>query len=57
MPAAMDSPAEPVVCTRLFWRIVAGSDRIAREMYRKIVIERTAMGIDALTVRLTLSAR
>jgi len=33
IPAAIDSPADPVVCTMLFWRI------------------------DALTVRLTLSAR
>ena len=53
----MDSPAEPVVCTRLFWRIVAGWARNAFAMYRKIVIDSTAIGIDALTVRLTLSAR
>jgi hypothetical protein len=51
MPAARDSPAEPVVCTMLFSRIVA------RPKARKIVIESTAMGMDALTVSPTFSAR
>ena len=31
MPAAIDSPAEPVVCTRLFCRIVAGWTPNARD--------------------------
>jgi hypothetical protein len=31
IPAAIDSPADPVVCTRLFWRIVAGAAPNARE--------------------------
>ncbi len=50
-PAAMDSPAEPAVCTMLFSRIVALPKK------RKMVIERTAIGIDAETVSPTLSAR
>src|SRR5262245_10717052 len=50
-PAAMDSPAEPTVCVMLFSRMVA------RPRARKIVIDRTAMGIEALTVRPIFSAR
>ena len=42
-PAAIDSPAEPAVWTMLFSRIVA------RPKARKMVIERTAIGIEALT--------
>src|SRR3569832_1462785 len=57
MPAATDSPADPVVCTMLFCRIVAGFAPNDFEMYLKIVIERTEIGIDALTVSPTLSAR
>ena len=44
-PADTESAAEPVVWTMLFSRIVE------RPSQRKIVIERTAIGIDALTVR------
>ena len=50
-PAAMDSPAEPVVWTMLFSRIVA---RVKR---RKSVMDMTAMGMDAETVIPTLRAR
>ena len=51
IPAAMDSPAEPVVCTMLFSRIVD------RPSVRKNATERTAMGIEADTVSPILSAR
>ena len=44
-PAAADSPAEPVVCTILFSRIVE------RPNARKMLIERTAIGMEAETVR------
>ena len=44
-PAAADSPAEPVVCTMLFSRIDE------RPNARKILIDSTAIGIDADTVR------
>src|ERR1700733_8903854 len=44
-PAATDSPAEPVVCTMLFSRIVD------LPKARKIEIERTEIGIDADSVR------
>ncbi len=44
-PPATDSPAEPVVCTMLFSRIVALPKARSSEM------ERTAMGIEAATVR------
>ena len=50
-PAETESAAEPVVCTMLFSRMVE------RPSQRKIVIDRTAMGIDALTVSPILSAR
>ena len=43
-PAAADSPAEPVVCTMLFSRIVE------RPNARRMLIDSTAMGIDAETV-------
>src|SRR5579864_2889537 len=43
-PAASDSPAEPVVCTMLFSRIVD------RPNARKMLIDNTAIGIDADTV-------
>src|SRR5271154_1058558 len=43
-PAATDSPAEPVVCTILFSRIVD------RPKARKILIESTAIGMEAETV-------
>ncbi|MNL51219.1 hypothetical protein D3C87_1742980 [compost metagenome] len=50
-PAAIDSPAEPVVWTMLFSRMVA------RPNTRKMVMARTAMGMLALTVMPTLRAR
>src|SRR6266540_7526535 len=50
-PADTESAADPVVCTMLFSRIDA------RPRARKIVIESTAMGIDALTVSPILRAR
>jgi hypothetical protein len=50
-PAAIDSPAEPTVCVMLFSRMVA------RPRARKIVIDKTAIGIDALTVRPIFRAR
>jgi hypothetical protein len=55
-PAAIDSPAEPVVCTTVFSRIDAWPP-IRRENARKIVIDSTAMGTEAETVRPTRSAR
>ncbi len=55
-PKAIDSPAEPAVCTMLFSRIVAS--RIPNfDRSRKIVMEITATGMDALTVTPTFSAR
>src|SRR4029077_4235339 len=51
IPAAMDSPAEPVVWTMLFSRIVE------RPRVRKKATESTAIGIEADTVRPILSAR
>ena len=50
-PKAIDSPADPVVWTILFSRMVE------RPRTRNRVIESTAMGIEALTVMPTLSAR
>ena len=55
-PNAIDSPAEPAVCTMLFSRIVA-SRPPNFESRRNSVIEMTATGIDALTVRPTFSTR
>ena len=43
-PPATDSPAEPVVCTMLFSRMVE------RPSARSRLIESTAIGIDAETV-------
>jgi hypothetical protein len=43
-PAATDSPAEPIVWTMLFSRMVDPPSRLRTEMAR------TAIGIDALTV-------
>src|SRR5438128_3176149 len=55
-PKAIDSPADPAVCTMLFSRIVAS--RIPNfERMRKSVMEMTATGIDALTVNPTLRTR
>ena len=50
-PAAIDSPAEPVVCTMLFSRIVDFPS------VRKNATASTAMGIEAETVRPILRAR
>ena len=50
-PAAMLSPADPMVWTMLFSRIVDPPSFFKSEM------ERTAMGIDALTVNPAFSAR
>ncbi len=55
-PKAIDSPAEPAVCTMLFSRIEAPRPPILRSR-RNRVIEMTATGIEALTVRPTLSTR
>ena len=44
-PEAIDWPALPVVCTILFSRIEA------RPKARRMLMESTAMGIDAATVR------
>ncbi len=56
-PNAIDSPADPAVWTTLFSRIVARLMPKARDRPRKIVIARTATGIDAETVIPTLSSR
>jgi hypothetical protein len=56
-PKAIDSPAEPAVWTMLFSRIVVDLVPNARERPRKIVIARTATGIDADTVMPTLRNR
>jgi hypothetical protein len=50
-PAAMDSPAEPIVCTTLFSRMVEPPSFLSSEMAS------TAMGMEAETVRPALSAR
>ena len=55
-PAAIDSPAEPVVCTTVFSRIEARPPS-SFEKARKSVIERTAIGTEAETVRPTRRAR
>jgi hypothetical protein len=55
-PNAIDSPAEPAVWTMLFCKTFASRNpNLAKS--RKIVIEITATGIDALTVNPTLSTR
>ena len=51
-PKAIDSPAEPVVWTMLFWRMVVAAERL-----RNRVMARTATGIDAETVSPTLRTR
>src|SRR5206468_1880084 len=55
-PAAIDSPAEPVVWTTVFSRIEARPPR-AREKARNIVMEMTAIGTEAETVSPTRRAR
>ena len=55
-PKAMDSPADPAVCTMLFSRMLAS--RLPNfDSRRNRVMEITATGIEALTVRPTLSTR
>ena len=56
-PKAIDSPAEPAVCTMLFSRMVARRMRKTFDRTRNSVIDRTATGIDAETVRPTLRTR
>ena len=56
MPKAIDSPADPAVCTTLFSRMVA-SRNPNLDNTRKSVIEITATGIEALTVSPTFSTR
>ena len=56
-PNAIDSPADPAVCTMLFSRIVARRKTGIREIARNNVIDSTATGIDADTVIPTLSTR
>ncbi len=60
-PKAIDSPAEPVVWTMLFSRMVAGRMKWrttgSLEKTRNSVIDSTATGIDADTVMPTLSTR
>ncbi len=51
-PAASDSPADAMVCTTLFSRIVP-----RRRMPRSTAIDSTAEGIEAETVRPIFSAR
>jgi hypothetical protein len=55
-PNAIDSPAEPAVCTMLFSRMVA-SRPPTFDSSRNNVIEMTATGIEALTVRPTFSTK
>ena len=55
-PPAIDSPADPAVWTILFSRIEA-REPSARDSARKTVMETTAIGIDADTVRPTLRPR
>ncbi len=50
-PPATDSPAEPIVCTMLFSRMVEPPNRLSTEMAS------TAIGIDAETVRPARSPR
>src|SRR3954463_13135987 len=50
-PPATDSPAEPIVCTMLFSRMVEPPSFLRTE------IASTAIGIDALTVRPARSPR
>src|SRR5713226_9053093 len=55
-PKAIDSPAEPAVCTMLFSRIVASFNPTFERM-RNTVIEITATGIEALTVKPTFKTK
>ena len=55
-PKAIDSPADPAVCTILCSRMVA-SRSPNREKSLNRVIEITATGMEALTVKPTFSTR
>ena len=55
-PNAMDSPADPAVCARLCSRMVASRPPSFAHNRNK-VIEMTATGMLALTVRPTFSVR
>ena len=55
-PKAIDSPAEPAVCTMLFSRIVASCPPNL-DQSRNSATEITATGIEALTVSPTLRTR
>ncbi len=57
MPNAIDSPEEPAVWTMLFSRIVVRRIPSNRDATRDSVMASTATGIDAETVRPTLSVR
>ena len=56
-PKAIDSPAEPVVWTMLFSKMVARRTPNTREKTRNSVIDSTATGIEAETVIPTFNAR
>ncbi len=56
-PKAIDSPAEPVVCTMLFSKIVVRRMPNSRDKARNNVIDNTATGIEAETVIPTRSTR
>ena len=56
-PKAMLSPALPAVWVMLFSRMVARRVRKTRVKPRKMVIESTATGMEALTVKPTFSTR
>ena len=56
-PNAIDSPADPAVCTTLFSRMVVRRTPNVLENWRNSVIDSTATGIDADTVRPTFSTR
>ncbi len=56
-PKASDSPADPVVWTTLFSRMVARRMPNHFEKARKRVMDRTAIGTEADTVMLTFMRR
>ena len=56
-PKAMDSPADPAVCTMLFSRMVACRILKSLESALKRVIAKTETGMEAETVMPTLRTR
>jgi hypothetical protein len=56
-PNAIDSPADPVVCTILFSRIVVFRTPNTRENKRNSVIDSTAIGMLAETVSPTFRTK